>query len=1064
MPIRLGHRFWSTQAQMLRHARKAQILIKYDLKEFTFFDNVLLFWEWFERYKKDCSASKRPFAIYEILSTGKDMCFVCDIEVYCPLTISDSNFDKLQYNLRKEFRKVYGKYGDANNVIFMENHRKSSYRIKKSDLEKTPMHKLSLHALGLSEIFDEMHTSCEMKKLAALVNKDLMAVMSSTIDRSKVVLPSNSILDMKIYSKNRALRTIGSNKDAASGEFVLSECSNHMLLKNCFVTKSLCDTTKKYFRLPEEVKVAHEESAKHVLNRNTPVLHRQADVTPETIQTEVNIEKYLRKTFGDDVRVKYNGLYNNRNSYEVRGHRHCPQCKEEHISNCAYVNDRYGGNFTYNCTAFVSKEGDRYYKIDMNEFLGVHSTHDTPNYLCSFAHIRKKVISICAPMGTGKTFQIEQFLAQFPTGTRVLFLTCRKGMARSLSGRFKGYVVYTDKTNQDLQIVEFESLHRINTVYDVIVMDEIRSMLASAACFETNGLNLTTNMEKLQDLCEDAQHVICADADLHIDGCVKDFYDHMFEADDIHHINHISTGQKLHHKFATKSVFLQMLEQDLKEEKTVMVCCGSSTELQALRKTALKILPEEKIGIYFADSEKQHEIREVSKYWPNYKLIGFTSTVTVSVDYTDPIDRVYIYPSKDTCGQRDMNQMRGRARSIKEKLVVVMYDPNNDGPLIPLDVDLDALKNLEMNMVMNRRKVITLFRDAADREFYGTIYRRYAGHKARFFPTLLTHMWVWSRAEDYLKRTHWMRYFLTILKQKGYSWSCKVEIGADGEDLARYATEMEEEKSIVTTERFNLLEKVDVTDMGHEGYKVLMTRKIRGAATPEDLARIRKYQVQQHYVKPVDAAFVVEFNKKKRAIYNQTFINRFPQEVRRKIHSNIMIMKDSLDTVNADTRLIPGFQKTLKLMGFETAGSKTRIDFKNISEAASESMTDILEVTKVVKLERKSRGQSAFSHFNLYLEKIMGFKLKYHRIRKKGESSSAYSLENTIPTPYVENNLYSNNWFHDHCTSFDVHMNNKVGTELEFMGTFMDVKGVKRCRGDTQIVPNKRVKSFWGGL
>ena len=237
MSIRLGHRFWSTQAQMLRHAEKAQIFIKYDLKEFTSFDNFQLFWEWFERYKKDCSESKRPFAIYEILSTGKDMCFVCDIEVYCPLDISDSNFQKLQHNLRKEFRKVYGKYGDANNVIFMENHRKSSHRIRKSDAEKTPMLKLSFHALGLSEFFNQMHTSCEMKKLAALVNEDLMGAMSSIIDKNKVVLPSNSILDMKIYSKNRALRTIGSNKDADSGEFVLSECSKHMLLTNCFVIK-----------------------------------------------------------------------------------------------------------------------------------------------------------------------------------------------------------------------------------------------------------------------------------------------------------------------------------------------------------------------------------------------------------------------------------------------------------------------------------------------------------------------------------------------------------------------------------------------------------------------------------------------------------------------------------------------------------------------------------------------------------------------------------------------------------------------------------------------------------
>ena len=43
-------------------------------------------------------------------------------------------------------------------------------------------------------------------------------------------------------------------------------------------------------------------------------------------------------------------------------------------------------------------------------------------------------------------------------------------------------------------------------------------------------------------------------------------------------------------------------------------------------------------------------------------------------------------------------------------------------------------------------------------------------------------------------------------------------------------------------------------------------------------------------------------------------------------------------------------------------------------------------------------------------------------------------------------------------------MNSPVGTELKFMSTYMDVQGVKRSRADVPLVPNKRVKSFWGGI
>ena len=200
--------------------------------------------------------------------------------------------------------------------------------------------------------------------------------------------------------------------------------------------------------------------------------------------------------------------------------------------------------------------------------------------------------------------------------------------------------------------------------------------------------------------------------------------------------------------------------------------------------------------------------------------------------------------------------------------------------------------------------------------------------------------------------------------------------GAKGEDPDRYVTDMKEKKSGVTKASLDLLEKVDVTKMGREEYKALMMRKIRGTASPEDLTRIQKYHVQEHYTEPVDAALVMEFNKKKRAIYNQTFMKRFPQEVRRKIHSNTMIMKDSLDTVNADIKLIPGFQKTLTLMGFETADdSKTRIDLKRISKEASDSMESVLELTRTVKLDRKPRSDDPFTQFKSHLDKLMGYEL-----------------------------------------------------------------------------------------
>lgn len=1055
---------------MLRHAENAQIFIKYADTEFTSFDNKNLFLEWFHNYRKFCAAAKIPFFILEILRTGVDMCFVCDIEVYCPLKMTDSTFRKVAHTLRQNFREAYGKYADANNVVFLEDHRPSSTKLKKSDTEKTPMKKMSFHALGLSETFNEMHTTCEMQQLADLVNTDLVAGMAAITERHQIFLPNKNILDMKIYTKNRALRAVLAQKCLGSGGLQLSECSKHVSIQNCFATRVLCDTEKTYYKIPAEFRVTKEgnTSTKHVPKRMAPRIHRTAEMTLGKMETEAEINRYLTETFGDDVTVKYNGIFGSRDSYEVRGHRHCPLCDEEHVHNCAYVNDVGGGNFSYNCRALTEKK--RGYNIDMNKFKGVEGAvdpgqgcnideGDAPAYLKSFAHITKKVISICGPMGCGKTYRIKEFLQLFPNGTRILFVTCRKGMAASLSGRFEGFHVYLDATNQIQQIQEYESLHRITTSYDIVILDEIRSTMASAACFETNGLNLTPNLDKLRDLCEDAQHVICADADMHIDGCVAALYKHLFNEEDIHHINHTAGGQKLHHKFAVEGAFTQMIQDDLRGGKKIMVCCGGKGELKALRELALDIIPDEQIGIYYASSPKQHELRNVQKYWPNYNLIGFTSTITVSIDYTDPIDRVYISPctTKPTCGQRDMCQMKSRARYIVSKTVIVKYDPNRDGPLIPLDVDLGALREEEMNMVINRRSTMTSFVNAYDREFYGTIFRdgeKY-GHKARFFPSLLTEMWVWARVEKYLKREHWMQYFLNVLEGKGYTWSREV-IRVQGEDPTRFTRAMQEKKAKVSTATLAALQEADVSNMGEEDYKHIMSRKIKGTATEVDLAMIQKYRVQIHYAHSVDAQFVMEFTKKKRAIYNQTLVKRFPEAVRMKIHSNNLILNDSMDTVSADPKLICGLQRTLELMGFESATDPGRkIDMKKVSEEALERMRGVVELANTVNMDRKPQGKKLLSQFNLYLERIMGYKLKWHR--------TGYSLINTVPETFTENRLYSDDWFKNHCRRVD--QCNKymgVGTrgeergERTFMAQFMDIPGEKRVRGVAHV------SSFWG--
>lgn len=917
---------------MLKGADNAQIFITFNLNRFTFFNKFGDFLVWFEEYRAYCYATNRPFYVCEILRTGNDMCFVADIETYCPLTLSDPELDKIQYTIKKTLREVYAKYGDADNLVFFEDHRPSSYKV--DGVEKSLM-KISYHCLGLSELFNEMHVNCEMKKLARLVNVDMCAELKNKFN---MVLPKGNVLDMGIYTRNRGVRTIYGRKNLKSDGFQLSEGSKHVDLVNCFVTKILSDEQRAdpntYYRVPQTLRdsdnTVSQSTALPKKRLIIPTDMKTGEVTPEKMEAAFVIKNHLEQTYGDSITsVKYNGISNGNDSYEVRGHRHCPVCEEEHVHNCAYINELGGGTQLYKCMA-DTKNKRFYVKIDTpTRTIGTGG-----KYLESFAHVREKVISISAPMGSGKTYQIREFLKQFSQCTRVIFVTCRVGMAKSLSGLFPVYSVYLDKNNQDWQIQEYESLYKVSKTYDIIVLDEIRSTLNSATCVKTNGNNIMTNMERLEDLCVNAKHVICCDADLKLDGCVDEFYRLVFDGYNIHHIEHIGGDPELHHIFATDDRFYKRMMSDLERGLKLMVCCGSSKELKAIKEKALSILPEEEIGIYYADSPNQGEIVNVSEHWKKYRVIGFTSTITVSVSYDGPIDRVYVAPYRTSCGPREMNQMVSRAREILSGEVIIKYigDPAH---LYPINMDINAFKNIEENIIMARRAAMTTIIDNYDKEFYQTIFRIGAGHNAKFFPSVLTQVWVWARVEEYLKLSHWFNHYIWILREKKFKfdltvdgWTPHSKTEDDGKSVF-----LEKETKAVKARMLAMMDDADVSGMTKREYNMLMTRKIKGVASEEEVVKIEKFKVQVLYDFETDGMFVEEFNKKNRAIHNRTKMDKLPAAVRRKVHSNDILMEKQVDTMRGDERAIPLILRTLKALGYTGWDDRTtKVNFATLSD------------------------------------------------------------------------------------------------------------------------------------
>ena len=332
-----------------------------------------------------------------------------------------------------------------------------------------------------------MHKKCDMRALAVRVNEDMIGKTKELVAKHDIFLPEGDMLDLGIYSRNIPISLIGTAKELGRGAFARTEESKHVPIRRCIVTQQFAGDVS-YFELPDGLKgTAHQDITKKKPKRNIPtrqLVHRPR--TRETSETEQLLLDYLQTEFGDAVTVTHNGRYGGQDSYAARGHREfCPCCEDSHDSNGAFLTHLGGLFFRYKC---MNPHAPRTVELDLREFHRMQEPEEpeNPRYLPSFTHVKSKVISICAPMRSGETFQIERD-TEDKDPPRVLVITRRRGMAATLTGRSSGFTNYQDAINMDRQIIEYESLHRLSWAkYDMIIMDKLRSTLNSAVCSETN--------------------------------------------------------------------------------------------------------------------------------------------------------------------------------------------------------------------------------------------------------------------------------------------------------------------------------------------------------------------------------------------------------------------------------------------------------------------------------------------------------------------------------------------------------------------------------------------------
>lgn len=789
---RYGHVFYFTPKNMPVTSQDHAIFIKYGMTEFSSFPTREQYHRWFLEYKSYCEENNTAFKIFELIVDGRPTAFYADIEGYSPIDACEDELLMIQHNIKEAFRNKYALLGgDADDLIWMEDHRESDGK-----------QKTSFHVIGRDKKFLDVKRGGAMRqfanKLEPMVTAEVLA-MDMTIDFWSKSLKRYSVLDMCVYHSQRPFRTLGSSKYANSRGFVLCEECKYRDFRDCFINLDIPpeDLHNHRFITAEP---ASPTSTRTTSTRATPsgrplrdhrVVHQ--DATPEHEATMRRIEHILTTDYNHRLTdIKFTGLYMDMDQYRIDGIRDCPVCAAVHDSNGAYIRDLQNGQFLYKCltpgpnnTEVVCISGAREIAKEKPS---------EPVYLQSLQGIPAKCVAVCAGMGVGKTHQIVEYIRPEAPGVSILWLTPRIAMVASIMGRLKGlgFQSYKDTCKSRRLVMEIESLHKVFMQYDVIVMDEARSLMTSLMSYETNGDKLLAHIKDLREMCQSAKKVFIVGADLNIDGAVPAFIKDVFEEDQIFRINHTNSAMTWHHLFMYSEVFYERLYRSIAEGERIKVACGASIDLKEIQVAASRIIERKKmvasepnvpahelesavsrietseeVGAYHAECEIKGELEDVNTHWDKYQVILFTSTITVSVDYQGSIDRVFSIPSPRTANDREFNQMHGRGRKNKSRQIIVRYDGAHIAPRRNND---NTLFGDQMSLITTRRKYVEHTMQGYEREIYNSIERKGFGYQATYSPTLATDLHVWAKVEEYKKTHDWFGSFLARLKAKGHTW------------------------------------------------------------------------------------------------------------------------------------------------------------------------------------------------------------------------------------------------------------------------------------------------------
>ena len=297
-----------------------------------------------------------------------------------------------------------------------------------------------------------------------------------------------------------------------------------------------------------------------------------------------------------------------------------------------------------------------------------------------------RAVLINASMGLGKSTAAKKYIQRIRP-QRVLVITARRQQAHSALGLLSdlGFVHYRDVrgslSSEDRLIVQYESLHRLVSddngrlrPYNLVVVDEIRSV-AGQVCSSTNKEFLSVNAKIFKALSQNSRS-LWMDADLEVDRMVKMVAHEMWPREHqrtVYRYTHVALRRTL--CIQTTSSWTQRLCSQLQQGKRVMAVFRTKRDMQVALGRVTKTVPRLPFLAFSSDSteEDMKAFQKINEEVGKVQLLCFTSKVTVGADIQTYIDEVFVHAgATGGCTARDMFQMTGRARNVRNPCIQVL--------------------------------------------------------------------------------------------------------------------------------------------------------------------------------------------------------------------------------------------------------------------------------------------------------------------------------------------------------------------------------------------------------